>query len=189
MQSGDTVRIAGFNVPGRIVAVEQGPDGSRPRYRVEHISYQRTVETVFDSGNLTAYRTMSDAARETEIRSGLQTALALAKEALAVLLPKETVAVSERGDGLVGCEGLVEIVPKTYDNFGSGEVIQKLGWSVRRRVHRVGNKGESYPPLVALQGGAFPTVATAVTQFIKAIFDTRANTYWREKDETSRSES
>lgn len=189
MQIGDLVAFtntAGSTLKGRIVGVASPGDlRLSPVYRVEHRGVTQTTEILVVESQLKPYRRLTDEEHHAELERGWTVGLALAKEAVAALMPRkprEPVEQDDCTDDIIACEGRVRITQETYEIPDGDGIVERLGWTVQRYDPRPVVEGE--PPdfnVISLGGSPFLTIEAAVMEFVEAIFAFEANEYWSKR--------
>jgi hypothetical protein len=114
---------------------------------------------------------------------GLEQGLSLAQEALAELLPSETVdLLNDRHSdpSIRGYHGAVTLDPVVFEQETIGAFIERAGYQVTvwNYHHATRQQPEEY---VDAPVGTFPNIGAAVQSFVQTIFKLKASDYWQHK--------
>lgn len=155
---------------------------------VGHGEYSSYREQEFDTNDVKRLQEQTDEVYHANLMRDLPIGLALAQEALADLLPSETVILKPDDQTLSSYHGAVTIDPVQYEQETIGAFIERNGYQVTvwKYVHATRQQPEEY---VDAPVGTFPTIGAAVQEFVKTIFALKSSDYWQAKADNAMAEA
>lgn len=183
MQAGDKVKVLVRENQwrkGTVIGLKSPARRNEPTIiTVGHGEYSSYVEQDFTSG-VKRLQEQTDEAHVANLERDLPIGLELAKEAIAALLPDETVIYKDADQVISGYHGAVTIDPVQYEQETIGAFIERTGYQVTvwKYHHATRQQPEEY---VDAPVGTYPTIGAAVQEFIKTIFALKSQDYWDHK--------
>jgi hypothetical protein len=173
-------------VKGKVLGVRHiDPPVSTTVYKVGFGEYSSYQEREFERQEIKTYQEQSDEEFNANVDRDMPIGLALAQEALAELLPSETVMYKDADRTISGYHGTVTIDPVQYDAPRIGGEIEQTGYQVTvwKYIPATRHQPDEY---VDSPVGTFPTIQRAVQEFVKTMFAVKSQDYWEHKEDEAK---
>ena len=192
MKTGDTVKVLTIkslppNVDvwerGKILDIRRGqlPPGEPIRYLVGYREFSSYTENLFERNDLKTYVEQSEEDFTRNYERDLPIGLALGNEALAHLMPGETII--QDGNMLFGYGKSVSLEPTQYDSPKIGGLIERTGYEVTVWTFHHATRWEPEDASDS-QIGVYPTIQKAIEVMLETIFKLRSQDYFNNKAES-----
>lgn len=195
MKAGDTVKVRirhgdkhSWRTGTVIGSREIAPPVSTTVWMIGHGEFTSYRETEFESNDIKRFTPQTDEAHVANFERDLPLGLALAEEALAELLPNETVALKVSDQTISGYHGAVTIDPVQYDHETIGSFIERTGYQVTVWKHIPATRLQP-DEYVDAPVGTYGTIGAAVQVFIRTIFKLKSEDYWNAKADAAAAEA
>ena len=160
------------------------PPVSTTVYKIGYGEHSSYVESEFERHDLKSFREISDEEFNAAVSEAMPKGLALAQEAVAALLPGETVVFKDADNVISGYHGAVTIDPVVHEYPSIGAITERASYQVTewKYYHSTRTQPEEY---VDAPVGTYPNIGQAVQVFIETIFKLKAKDYWDHKADES----